>query len=160
MSLQVMVDPRENVQNNWPISRSTVATVTSEMGPCWSLGCNTQVFINGHNSGLSKQNDKHRSTQFKNYNFFHQVLHDCELNDISLGLNNCPLGLLKYFWITFGTKLKLNSKGLTHLLRLAMVASGSNIWSRMKCLNSYWMNCHKLFYVCMVLRGWIVLILS
>lgn len=37
------------------MSRSTVATVTSEMGVCLSLGWATQVFIKGHSSLLSKQ---------------------------------------------------------------------------------------------------------
>lgn len=42
-------------QNNWPMSRSTVATAVSETGACWSLGWATQVFIKGHSSLLSNQ---------------------------------------------------------------------------------------------------------
>ena len=40
------------------MSRSTVATVTSETGACWSLGCVTHVFINGHNFLLLEHNEK------------------------------------------------------------------------------------------------------
>lgn len=40
------------------MSRSTVATATSEMGCCCCLGCVTQLFISGHNSLLSKKMNK------------------------------------------------------------------------------------------------------
>lgn len=47
------------------MSLSTVATVTLEMGACWSLGWATHVFIKGHSSLLSNQDraNEHRITQ-------------------------------------------------------------------------------------------------
>lgn len=39
------------------MSRRMLATVTSEMGACWLLGCVTQVFITGHNSLLSQHKE-------------------------------------------------------------------------------------------------------